>query len=172
MSEEIKATPEETKSAPEKTKSAAEPTVPSLLRNYVSLIGMVIAAVGFVSIALMLLLDFLGNEQTGDNPYTSILTYILFPSVMVFGLMVAFIGMIRERRRRHSMKPEEIGRYPILDFNDPRRRRKFITFLLLSFVFLFMSAFGSYRAYEYTESVAFCGQTCHTPMKPEFTAYR
>jgi hypothetical protein len=35
-----------------------------------------------------------------------------------------------------------------------------------------MSAFGSYRAYEYTDSVAFCGQTCHTVMEPEFVAYQ
>ena len=35
-----------------------------------------------------------------------------------------------------------------------------------------MSAFGSYRAYEYTESVAFCGQACHSVMNPEFVAYK
>ena len=33
------------------------------------------------------------------------------------------------------------------------------------------SAFGSYRAYEYTESVEFCGQACHTVIKPEFVAF-
>jgi len=37
--------------------------------------------------------------------------------------------------------------------------------------FVFMSAFGSYRAFEHTESVEFCGQTCHQTMKPEFVAY-
>jgi hypothetical protein len=37
--------------------------------------------------------------------------------------------------------------------------------LSLSVVFVFMSAFGRYRAYEHTESVAFCGQTCHETMK-------
>lgn len=34
-----------------------------------------------------------------------------------------------------------------------------------------MTAFGSYRAFEYTESVTFCGQACHDVMKPEFVAY-
>ena len=41
----------------------------------------------------------------------------------------------------------------------------------VTFVFLFMSAFVSYRAYEYTESVTFCGQACHSVMNPEFVAY-
>ena len=144
---------------------------PSVFRNYVSFAGGAIAAAGFVSIVLMLLLEFVGGEAHGHNPYTGIFTYIIFPSVMGFGLALFLLGGAWERRRRHRMKPDEIGRYPVLDLNDPRRRRTFVTFLLLAFIFLFMSAFGSYRAFEHTESVQFCGQTCHTVMKPEFTAY-
>ncbi|MDT7778550.1 MAG: hypothetical protein QOC99_1062 [Acidobacteriota bacterium] len=144
--------------------------VPGLFRNYVSFAGAAIAAAGFVSIALMLLLEFTSNEGR-HNPYVGIFTYVLFPSVMIFGLLVIPTGMLWERRRRRRLKPEEIGRFPILDLNDPRRRRSFVILLLLTFIFLFMSAFGSYRAFEHTESVAFCGQTCHTVMKPELTAY-
>ena len=36
----------------------------------------------------------------------------------------------------------------------------------------FGSAFGSYRAYEYTDSVAFCGTLCHGVMQPEYAAYQ
>ena len=39
-------------------------------------------------------------------------------------------------------------------------------------IFVLMSVVGSYRAYEYTDSVQFCGQLCHTVMNPEFTAYQ
>jgi hypothetical protein len=35
-----------------------------------------------------------------------------------------------------------------------------------------LSGAGSYKAYEFTDSVQFCGQTCHSVMKPEFTAYQ
>jgi hypothetical protein len=34
-----------------------------------------------------------------------------------------------------------------------------------------VTALGSFRTYEFTESVEFCGTVCHTPMKPEYTAY-
>jgi nitrate/TMAO reductase-like tetraheme cytochrome c subunit len=145
---------------------------PGLFRNYISFAGAAIAAAGLVSIALMLLLDLLGDEAASHNPYLGIFTYILFPTVMGFGIVVVLLGMLWERRRRRRLAPGEIGRYPVLDLNDPRRRRTFSTFLLLTFIFLFMSAFGSYRAFEHTESVQFCGQTCHTVMKPEFVAYQ
>ena len=169
MSEEREPSPEEERPEGGQT---AEPKAPSLFRNYLSFAGAAIAAAGFVSIVLMLLLEFLGGERAGHNPYTAIFTYILFPSVMGLGLTVALLGMLWERRRRRRMKPDEIGRYPVIDLNDPRRRRTFVTFLLLAFIFLFMSAFGSYRAFEHTESVQFCGQTCHTVMKPELNAFR
>src|ERR1043165_7108634 len=88
-----------------------EPKARSLFRNYLSFAGAAIAAAGFVSIVLMLLLEFMGGERSGNNPYTAIFTYILFPSVMGLGLAVALLGMLWERRRRRRMKPDEIGRY-------------------------------------------------------------
>ena len=36
---------------------------------------------------------------------------------------------------------------------------------------LIFSAFGSFKAYEYTDSDQFCGTMCHSVMSPEYTAY-
>lgn len=141
---------------------------PSLYHNYISLAGIVVAVASLVSIVLLFLLELTGSS---DQPYLGILIYILLPGVMLFGIFIVLVGMLFERRRRRKLTPEQIAAYPILDLNGPRRRRAFIAFLCCSFIFLFMSAFGSYRAFEYTESVEFCGQLCHTVMKPEFVAY-
>src|SRR5439155_20435716 len=101
-----------------------------------------------------------------------ILTYIIGPSILIFGVAVVVAGMLIERRRRRRAAPSEIAAYPRLDLNDPHSRRAFFTFLLITFVFVSASAFGSYRGFEYTESVNFCGVTCHTLMYPEITEFK
>lgn len=148
---------------------SSEIKVPSLYHNYVSLIGTVIAITSLLSIIFLFLLEITGQS---DQPYLGILIYIMLPGVMVFGITVILFGMFLERRRRRKLTPEQIAAYPILDLNGPRRRRMFLAFLIGSFMFLMISAFGSYRAFEFTESVEFCGQICHTVMKPEFVAYK
>jgi hypothetical protein len=35
-----------------------------------------------------------------------------------------------------------------------------------------VTIFTSYKAYEYTESDKFCGETCHSVMEPEYSAYQ
>lgn len=142
--------------------------VPSLLHNYISFAGIAIAVASLASIVLLFLIEFTGQSE---QPYLGILTYILLPGVLLFGLFVVLVGVLYERRRRRKLTPEQIAAFPVLDFNDPRRRRTFLVFITASFLFLLVSAFGSFRAYEFSESVTFCGQTCHTVMNPEFVAY-
>jgi hypothetical protein len=141
--------------------------LPSLFRNYISLVGAAIVIASLSSVVLLFLIEITSN---GDNPYLGILTYIIFPSILMLGVVVVIVGALYERRRRHRAAPSDIAAYPRLDLNDPHSRRAVFVFLLVTFLFISASAFGSYRAYEYTESVGFCGQTCHV-MKPERTAY-
>src|SRR5688500_6045726 len=152
----------------EEPQSTAERKFPSLVRNYLSFLGVAIVAACLTSIGLLILIEL---SSGSDNPYTVLVTYILLPSVMVFGIILILAGMLLERRRRRKNPDAHLPAYPIIDLNDPARRRTALVFLCLSFIFLFISAFGSYRAFEYTESTAFCGQQCHAVMKPEFVAY-
>ena len=156
-------------SEPEKPSSKTSTKLPSLFRNYISFIGAAIATAALLSTVLLFLVE-LGSHQ--ENPYLGILTYIILPSILLLGLAIVIVGMLLERRRRRRGSPEQIAAYPKLDLNDPRARHGFFVFLVLTFLFVCASAFGSYRAYEYTESTAFCGATCHSVMKPEYTAYQ
>jgi len=63
-------------------------------------------------------------------------------------------------------------RYLRIDFNDPNHRGAVAFFFSFTIVFIMMSVIGSYQAYEFTDSVQFCGQLCHSVMNPEFTAYQ
>jgi nitrate/TMAO reductase-like tetraheme cytochrome c subunit len=146
-----------------------EPISPSVFRNYISYVGIAIAIGSFTSILLLILLSLTGRNE---NPYTDLITFIFVPSILVFGIFLALVGAILERRRRRRDPEAKIKPFPVVDLNDPRRRRSVLVFLVLLFAFLFISAFGSYRAFEYTESVTFCGQACHNVMKPEFVAYQ
>jgi nitrate/TMAO reductase-like tetraheme cytochrome c subunit len=143
--------------------------VPVLIRNIFSFSGAVIVVASLTSIILLVLVELLGSA--GHAAYLGIFAYIIFPAVLAFGLCLTGVGVLVERRRRRQYAPDEIPEYPVLDLNDPRRRRRLLAFLGLTFTFVFMSTFGSYRAYEYTESVAFCGTLCHEVMKPEYNAY-
>ena len=58
-----------------------------------------------------------------------------------------------------------------IDLSRPRDRRILGVFIAASLCFLLISAVGSYKTYQFTESVQFCGQACHTVMKPELTTY-
>jgi NapC/NirT cytochrome c family, N-terminal region len=141
---------------------------PRLYRNLISLVGAAIMVASLISIIFLFLSEMLGSRE---HPYLGIFTYIIFPACLMMGLAIVLFGTLVERRRRRRLG-DEIAAYPKIDLNDPRRRRSLMTFLGATFVFLFVSAFGSYRAYEYTESVAFCGQLCHSVMNPEFVAYQ
>lgn len=143
-------------------------TTPTLFRNYISFAGALIVAASLVSIILLFLIEL---TKTAENPYLGIVTYVILPSFLILGIIIVVIGMLWERRRRRRWPDSEIPAYPKVDFNDPRQRRVALTLIGGSFVFIFMSAFGSYRAYEYSESVEFCGKTCHSVMKPEFVAF-
>ena len=150
-------------------KSEKKRKAPSLARNFVSLFGASIAVASLIGIFMLFFMELTGAE---DRPYLGIFAYIAFPAIMILGLLVVLAGMLLERRRRRQLAPDQIKAYPILDLNDPRSRRNFFVFIAVTFVFILLSAYGSYRAYEYTETVSFCGQTCHTVMKPEFVAYQ
>src|ERR1051325_2638571 len=119
---------------------------PSLFRNYVSFVGGAIVIASLVSIILLFLIEITSKTE---NPYLGILTYIIFPSILIFGLLITFAGRFIERRRRHRAAPDEMPAYPTFDLNNPHSRKAFFIFLAITFVFVSASAFGSYRGYEY-----------------------
>jgi hypothetical protein len=144
-----------------------EPKI-SLLRNPVSLIGAAIAATSLATIAFLFFVNFISVRP---SPYIGVLGFMVAPAFLILGLLLIPLGMLLERWRRRKQKPGVIPRFPKLDLNIPAQRNTFAFFVSFAFVFVLMSAVGSYRAYEFTDSVQFCGQLCHTIMQPEYTTY-
>ena len=146
-----------------------KPRIPGLVRNWVSLIGLILMALSLANLLFLFMVDILGG---GDNPYIGVLTYMVLPMVLIGGIVVLIVGILRERARRRQLAPGEIPKHPRVDFNDPRQRAIFASTASFGVIFVLMSAVGSYRAYEFTDSTQFCGQLCHNVMHPEFTAYK
>lgn len=140
---------------------------PPSFYNPVTLIGVAIAGVSF---GLILFLMVLESMTANPKPYMGIIAFVLLPTAMIIGLMIVVFGILRERHRAMAGKPEQ--RLPQIDLNNPKHRTAFIVFSLGAILLLLLSAFGSFKAYEHTDSDQFCGETCHTVMEPEYTAYQ
>jgi NapC/NirT cytochrome c family, N-terminal region len=139
-----------------------------LIRNPISLIGAALGATSLLTIVCLFLIN-LVSAQPG--PYVGILLFMVAPGFLIVGILLIFLGMGLERRRRRRAALDMIPQFPRLDLNVPAQRNAFAFFVSATFLFLLISAMGTYRAYEFTDSVQFCGQTCHTVMQPEYTAY-
>lgn len=136
-----------------------------LPRNLIGEAGLALALISAGNIALFTLIDFITEKP---NPYVGILAYMVAPGFLVFSLALIALGVWRERKRT----AEGVARYPSVDLNDPSTRSAVLAFASFFIVFVLLSTAGSYKAYEYTDSVQFCGVTCHTVMHPEYTAYQ
>lgn len=141
---------------------------PSSFYNLVTLVG---AAISAVSFGLILFLVLLETMSANPKPYMGIIAFVILPAIMIMGLVVAVTGIIREHRRERAGKPHGLH-LPQIDLNKPSHRRAFFLFGGGTLLLLLFSAFGSFKAYEHTDSDQFCGETCHTVMEPEYTAYQ
>jgi len=140
---------------------------PSLLRNWLSLTGLVVVIGSLFSFFLLFLLDTLAHSS---NPYIGLLTYVIAPGFLVFGLLLTGIGAWRERRKLGQAAG--VAPRMVVDLSRPRDRKIMGAFIAGSLAFLLLTAMGSYHTYHFTESTTFCGQTCHTVMKPELVTYQ
>jgi hypothetical protein len=139
----------------------------TLIRNLMGIVGATLAIGSLFAFLCLIALDFLKGFTL---PYIGLLTYLILPGFIWAGLMLMGLGLWQDRRRKRRMAgPPSL---PRIDLNKPRHRRMLNLAVAAGFVFVLITAFGSYRGYEVTESVRFCGALCHTVMKPEYTTYQ
>jgi nitrate/TMAO reductase-like tetraheme cytochrome c subunit len=105
------------------------------------------------------------------HPYVGILIFLMLPGLFVFGLVLMPVGILLRRRklRRQGVLPEI---YPVVDLRLPTARRSLGLVSAATTLNLLIIGTVSYRSVTYMDTTQFCGQTCHTVMQPEFTAYQ
>lgn len=145
------------------------PKRPGAFHNWLSLAGVIISAGGVFAFILLFAIDTFAH---GGNPYMGLLAYVVAPAFMILGAIIAFAGawLHRKRLKKAGLEPG----HPAISIDLTRKRDRHVLVGVVAggLLFLLLTAFGSYQTYSYSESVQFCGQACHTPMKPEFVAYQ
>jgi nitrate/TMAO reductase-like tetraheme cytochrome c subunit len=142
--------------------------LPSSFYNPVTLAGTAIAIVSFGLILFLLVLELLSDEQ---KPYMGIIAFVVLPAFLILGLILIAYGIFREHRRE-KLGIADQKKFPVIDLNDPKQRSAVTIFIGGTILLLIFTAFGSFKAYEYTDSDEFCGTVCHSVMEPEYTAYQ
>jgi hypothetical protein len=142
---------------------------PRFVRHPIAFVGMALATVSAVLFLTVFLADLFGLHT---NPYIGIIFFLVMPGLFVGGLLLIPAGAwLEHRRRKRGKGPAELH-WPRIDLNDPVHRRTALAILTLTLANIVIVSLAAYRGIEYMDSVQFCGQVCHTVMKPEFTAYQ
>ncbi len=136
--------------------------------NWLSLTGFVLAA---NSLLLILVLFLISVFSAQSNTYLGLYIYMILPVFLVLGLLLIPLGIVLRIRKRDAPSEGE-GVWPIFDMNQKRHRAGLLKISIITLLLLVASAMGSYRAFQYSESVEFCGTLCHKVMEPEFTTYQ
>ena len=137
-------------------------------RNWLSLAGLVILVGSLFAFALLLVMDLITPHS---NPYLGILIYVVAPGFFILGAFFMVLGALVDRSHLKKKSPTALPHVLHIDLSRPRDRRILGAFIVGAVLFLLLTAIGSNRTYHYSESNRFCGETYHTPMKPEYTAY-
>lgn len=128
--------------------------------------------VGLTTVCFTLLILGLSAHMTGliQNHYASIITFMIFPAGIIFGLILIPVAFYFRRKRwfRHSL----IASSMVIDLGKKVHRRAVVIFLVLSVINITIFSLVVYEAYHFTESDFFCGVVCHQVMAPEYTAYQ
>src|SRR3954470_4924046 len=139
-----------------------------LANNWISLAGVVIVTTAGIFWLFLLPITLRGGTE---NPYLGILAFLTIPAPFFAGLAMIPLGIWLKRRRegRRSVYPPE---FPPLNWQNHDFRRLIYFVGATTFLNIAIASQLTYGAVGYMESVTFCGQTCHTVMQPEYTAYQ
>jgi len=139
-----------------------------LSRNLISRIGVVVTSTAALTLIITFASQFFGFSP---NPYVGIVVYLILPGIFAFGLLLIPVGVYREYRmeRRLGTLPSD---YPTIDFSQRELRRTALFVAAMTAINVPIFAVASYSGVVYMDTPKFCGQTCHTVMEPEFTAYQ
>ena len=140
-----------------------------LSQNTLSLIGVVLTTSSAVTLIGFWIYDFMLPGP--PHPYVGILLFLLLPGVFLLGLILIPIGIF-VRRSKLRAAGELPSIYPAIDLKTSMVRNGLLFVAVATILNIMIFGFASYQGVSYMDTTTFCGQTCHTVMAPEFSAYQ
>jgi nitrate/TMAO reductase-like tetraheme cytochrome c subunit len=138
-------------------------------QNLLSFAGVVLTTSSAMTLFAFWVYDF--ALPGPPHPYVGILLFLIFPALFVLGLVLIPVGILL-RRRKLLASGEVPSAYPAIDLGVPMVRSSLIFVGVATLLNVLIFSFASYQGVSYMDSTTFCGQTCHTVMQPEFSAYQ
>lgn len=145
--------------------------IKGIAHSRISLIGAMIVTVSFPFLVLAIAYDLLFHIP---NPYFAGFVYMILGPSFIGGLVLIFVGLFFAKGQ------EEVRLFTLAYFRDKLadesgydKIRKMVFFgTFLTCINLFVMGVLAYSSYHFMESNQFCGEVCHVPMTPEYTAYQ
>ena len=139
-----------------------------LVRHQLAIAGVFITTVSGVVFLALLVAALIGLF---DNPYAGLVVFVAVPAVFVLGLLCIPLGMWLQRRKL-ARNPDTVDDWPVFDFRVPSVRRMAVILGAAAALCVAIALVAGYGSLHWMESPTFCGQACHTPMQPQFTAWQ
>ncbi len=137
-------------------------------QNPISLIGAILTTSAAITMLGFWFYELVHAGPT--RPYAGIVFFFILPAILVLGLVLMPLGgLLRRYRLKQQGKLPHV--YPTIDLRQPMLQRALALVVVMTFVNVALMGTASYKAVEHMDSVEFCGQTCHSVMAPEYTAY-
>ena len=142
-----------------------------LCTNWIGTAGVVLTTTAFFG---FILAEFLRLVGVVTNAYAGLLTYLGFPTLFVFGLVLIPAGWWIAKRRLGKTSKELLSERFDEDIVKPRVRgsRVFQTVALLTLANILFLSIGGARMLHFMDEPKFCGTACHSVMNPEWVAYQ
>jgi hypothetical protein len=140
----------------------------TILRHPVAVAGAFVTAIAGVVFLALLIAVLIGLF---DSPYAGLVVFVAVPAVFALGLLSIPLGMWLQRRRL-AQHPETVYDWPVYDFRQLRVRRLALLIAGFTAVCAVIALVAGYGTLHWMESPTFCGQACHEPMHPQYTAWQ
>ena len=139
----------------------------TLFRHPLAAVGGALFLAGGALFVVLLMIDVTAGT---DNPYRSLVTFVIAPFIVTIGFLL-FLASVYLQVRNARKRGEQVRFNLSIDPSDPTYLRNLWLFLGLSAGLIILVIYSGTRAYEATDSVAFCGETCHVVMEPQSVTY-